>query len=125
MSREPAEIRSTRMGALARLPAFFALEGKRVVVAGGSQAAAWKAELLSAAGATVAVFAPALREEMVALAADPPHGAVTLHDHAWTTNDLAGVAIAVADCTDEDEARKFSAAARSAGVAVNVIDRPA
>src|SRR6202012_5784228 len=113
MTRIPAEVRSTRISPLARLPAFFALEGKRVVVAGGSQAAAWKADLLSAAGPPVAVFAPAFGEEMIALAADPPHGAVTLHDHAWTTNDLAGAAIAVADCTDEDEARKFSAAARS------------
>ncbi len=51
MSRAPAEIGTTRIGALSRLPAFFALEGKRTVVAGGSPAATWKAELLSAAGA--------------------------------------------------------------------------
>ncbi len=49
----------TRMAALSRLPAFFALEGKRAVVAGGTPAAAWKAELLSAAGARVEVFAAA------------------------------------------------------------------
>ncbi|MGA9894998.1 MAG: NAD(P)-dependent oxidoreductase, partial [Xanthobacteraceae bacterium] len=58
MSRTPSEIKATRMGPLARLPAFFALENKRVVVAGGSRAAIWKAELLSAAGAQVDVFAP-------------------------------------------------------------------
>ena len=63
MSRAPSELRSARMGALARLPAFFALEGKRAVVAGGSQAAAWKAELLSAAGAKVDVFAPVQADE--------------------------------------------------------------
>ncbi|MGQ3293236.1 MAG: siroheme synthase, partial [Shinella sp.] len=34
-----------RMEPLAKLPVFWALEGKRVVVAGGSDAAAWKAEL--------------------------------------------------------------------------------
>ena len=45
------------MDALARLPVFFALAGKRVVVAGGSAAAAWKAELLAAAGANVDVYA--------------------------------------------------------------------
>jgi uroporphyrin-III C-methyltransferase/precorrin-2 dehydrogenase/sirohydrochlorin ferrochelatase len=45
------------MAALSRLPAFFALEGKRAIVAGGTPAAAWKAELLSASGARVAVFA--------------------------------------------------------------------
>ena len=45
------------MEPLARLPVFLALEGKRAVVAGGSAAAAWKAELLSAAGARVDVYA--------------------------------------------------------------------
>jgi uroporphyrin-III C-methyltransferase/precorrin-2 dehydrogenase/sirohydrochlorin ferrochelatase len=124
MTRTPAEIRSARMGPLARLPAFFALEDKHVVVAGGSQAAAWKAELLSAAGAAVEVFAPDPGEEMLALANDPPRGPVALHDRDWTPNDLAGAAIAVADCANEDDARKFSVAARGAGVPVNVIDRP-
>ena len=47
-----------RMARLATLPLFFKLEGKRVVVAGGNEAAAWKAELLSAAGATVEVGTP-------------------------------------------------------------------
>ena len=45
------------MDPLARLPVFLALEGKRVVLAGDSQAATWKAELLSAAGARVEVYA--------------------------------------------------------------------
>jgi uroporphyrin-III C-methyltransferase/precorrin-2 dehydrogenase/sirohydrochlorin ferrochelatase len=39
------------MGPLAKLPVFWALEGKRVVVASGSDAAAWKSELLAACGA--------------------------------------------------------------------------
>src|SRR3977135_85525 len=46
-----SETEPPRMAPLARLPLFFALEGRRAVVAGGTQAAAWKAELLSAAGA--------------------------------------------------------------------------
>jgi uroporphyrin-III C-methyltransferase/precorrin-2 dehydrogenase/sirohydrochlorin ferrochelatase len=125
MTRTPAEIRSTRIGALARLPVFFALEDKRVVVAGGSPAATWKAELLSAAGARVEVFALAPGEEMLALAAAPPRGVVILHDRNWTPDDFAGAAIAVADCTDDEEAARFAAAARAAGVPVNVIDRPA
>ncbi len=79
MSRAPSEVKSTRIGPLSRLPAFFALEGKRAVVAGGSQAAAWKAELLSAAGARVEVFAPAPGEDMLALAAAPPRGAIVIH----------------------------------------------
>jgi uroporphyrin-III C-methyltransferase/precorrin-2 dehydrogenase/sirohydrochlorin ferrochelatase len=125
MTRTPAEIRSSRIGALARLPAFFALENKRAVVAGGSQAATWKAELLSAAGARVEVFAAAPSEEMLALAAAPPRGAVAVHERAWSADDCNGTAIAVADCTDDNEAAAFAAAARAAGVPVNVIDRPA
>ena len=75
MSRTPTETLSARIGALARLPVFFALENKRVLVAGGTQAAAWKAELLSAAGASVEVFAASFGEDMLALAAAPPRGA--------------------------------------------------
>ena len=125
MTRAPAEIRPGRIGALARLPAFFALEGKRAVVAGGTAAATWKAELLSAAGARVAVFAPAPDEDMRALAAAPAAGAVAIHERPWAPDDFAGAAIAVADCADDEAAAAFAAAARAAGVPVNVIDRPA
>ncbi len=125
MSRSPTEVRKTRMGALSRLPAFFALEDKRAVVAGGSRAATWKAELLSAAGAAVDVFAPTAEDDMLTLAAAPPRGAIAVHRRAWESADFAGAAIAVADCADANEAARFAAAARAAGVPVNVIDRPA
>ena len=95
MSRAPSEVRSTRIGALSRLPAFFALEGKRAVVAGGGPAAAWKAELLSAAGARVEVFAPAPGEDMLALAAAQPRGAIVIHERAWTVADFSHAAMAL------------------------------
>src|SRR5271154_5918896 len=107
MSRTPSQIHSPHVGLLARLPVFFALEDKRVVVAGGSPAAAWKAELLSAAGAGVEVFAQAAGEEMLALAAAPPGGAVAILARLWRAADLAGAAIAVADCADEQAAAEF------------------
>ena len=125
MNRLPTEIQTGRMGRLSRLPAFFALEGKRTVVAGGGQAAAWKAELLSAAGAAVDVFSSHAGEDMQLLAAVPPGGAVAIHERAWSAADLAGAAIAVAECDNDVEAARFAAAARAAGVPVNVIDRPA
>jgi uroporphyrin-III C-methyltransferase/precorrin-2 dehydrogenase/sirohydrochlorin ferrochelatase len=125
MDGPPFENGSSQMGALARLPVFFALEGKRGIVAGGGAAAAWKAELLSAAGARVDVFAPASVDGLRALAATPPSGAITLHERAWQPADCAGAAIAVAECADDAEAAAFAAAARAAGVPVNVIDRPA
>lgn len=121
----PTETRLGRMGPLARLPVFFALEGRRVVLAGGTEAAAWKAELLSAAGACVAVFAerpdPALR----AVADDPPRGPVRLHARPWRPADLTGAALAVGAFAGESEAMAFRAAARQAGVVVNIVDRPA
>jgi uroporphyrin-III C-methyltransferase / precorrin-2 dehydrogenase / sirohydrochlorin ferrochelatase len=123
--RDPVEVRVPRMGALSRLPAFFALEGRRAVVAGGSAAAAWKAELLSAAGAHVDVFAPSPGEEMLALAGAPPRGAIAIQQRGWAGADFAGAAIAVADCADDAAAAEFAAAARATGVPVNVIDRPA
>ncbi|MBC7310924.1 MAG: uroporphyrinogen-III C-methyltransferase [Rhizobium sp.] len=52
----PARRAQFRMAPLAKLPVFWSLEGKRVVVAGGSDAAAWKAELLAACGAQVHVY---------------------------------------------------------------------
>jgi len=67
------------MAPLARLPVFLALDGRRAVVAGNGAAAAWKAELVSAAGAAVDVYAEHPCEELRALAADPPRGAVALH----------------------------------------------
>ena len=123
-SRAPSEAPPPRMEPLARLPVFFALDGRRAVVAGGTPAAAWKAELLSAAGAEVEVFAAEPCEELLALAAEPPRGAIVIHRRAWDAGDFAGAAIAIGACDDDDEAARFAAAARAAGVPVNVIDKP-
>jgi len=67
--RRPSDARPPRMAALARLPVFLALDGKRAVIAGNGPAAAWKTELLSAAGADVEVFAHDPCEELRAVAA--------------------------------------------------------
>ena len=56
-ARTPQESRPERIGALARLPVFLALDGKRAVLVGEGQAAAWKLELLEAAGARVETYA--------------------------------------------------------------------
>jgi uroporphyrin-III C-methyltransferase/precorrin-2 dehydrogenase/sirohydrochlorin ferrochelatase len=125
VSRKPLEARPTRIGKLARLPVFLALDGKRCVLAGGSPAAAWKAELLSASGARVDVYAAEVSDEMRAVAADPPGGAVCLIERDWTAEDLAGASVAIGAFDDDLSASAFADAARAAGVPVNVIDRPA
>jgi len=122
----PSEV-PARIEPLAKLPVFWALEGRRVVVAGGSDAAAWKAELLAACGALVDVYADAPGQAcLTLLARRPEHAAASLvhHPRRWEAADLNGAALAVADCEDDAEAQRFLAAARAAGVPVNVIDKP-
>src|SRR5215831_448563 len=113
-----------RMQALARLPIFLALNGKRAVIAGNGAPVAWKVELLSAAGADVAVFAEHPCEELRAVAAQA-RAAIALQQRAWRIEDFTGAAVAVGGFDDEAEAGCFAGAARAAGVPVNVIDRPA
>ncbi len=124
-SRIPSETRPPRMEALARLPIFVALTGKRAIVSGGSAAAAWKAELLSAEGAKVDVYAEDPSEELIAVAAEAPHGAIAIHHRRWNVADFNEAQIAVAACEDDQAAEHFATAARAAGVPVNVIDKPA
>ena len=124
-SRTPSETRPPRMDRLARLPVFYALDGKRAIVAGGNAGAAWKAELLSAAGATVDVFAREMSEEMRAVAVEAPNGAISLQARNWHEADLDGAAMAVGAFEDEAEAGRFAAAARARGVPVNIVDKPA
>jgi uroporphyrin-III C-methyltransferase/precorrin-2 dehydrogenase/sirohydrochlorin ferrochelatase len=118
------EVPPPRMEPLARLPVFFVLKGRRAVVAGGTPAAAWKTELLSAAGAAVEVFATEPCEEICALVANPPRGGIIVHRRPWQCDDIRGATMAVGACTSDDEARRFAEAARAAGVPVNVIDKP-
>src|ERR1700690_373634 len=125
MIRTPSETRSGKMEPLARLPVFLALDGKCAVVAGGSSAAAWKAELLSAAGARVEVYADAPSDELLQIASDPPRGAIAVNRRGCTAVDLRDTAVAIGAFDDDDGAASFAAAARAAGVPVNVIDKPA
>lgn len=121
-SGKPRRAVPPRLAPLATLPVFFKLAGRRVVLAGGSESAAWKAELLAATGARVDVFARAPTPKMSALADEDPR--VVLHERAFTAADLAAAVLALADVESDDEAQVFAAAAHAAGVPVNLIDRP-
>lgn len=124
-SRKPAEAAPARMGALAKLPIFLDLDGKRALVSGGTAPAAWKAELLAAAGAHVEIYATELSQEMTALLTrGATSGQFTHIPRKWTPRCIGGAAIAVADIECELEATAFNSAARAAGVPVNVIDKP-
>ncbi len=121
--RQPDPAPLARLSALATLPVFFRLTDKRVVLAGGSEGAAWKAELLAATGAQVHVFADSLSDKMRETLRDLP--TLVWIARPWEPADLHGAALAIGDVESEAEATRFCAAARAAGVPVNVIDRPA
>jgi uroporphyrin-III C-methyltransferase / precorrin-2 dehydrogenase / sirohydrochlorin ferrochelatase len=123
--RVPQPARPRRMEPLATLPVFFRLAGKHVVVAGGCEAAAWKAELLSAAGALVSVYAgDCPGPELEALCADPPAGAISLKRRAWLPADFAGATLVVGATDDDGEAERLFEAATAAGVPINIVDKP-
>lgn len=115
--RRPNAIRD-----LAVLPVFYDLAGKPVLMAGHAEGAAWKAEILAAAGARVRlackVPGPGL-EGVLASHADrlEPLG------RDWRPPDFDGAALAVGAFDETAEAEAFAAAARAAGVPVNLIDR--
>ena len=120
-TRTPSDARTPRMEPLARLPVFYALNDKRVVVAGGNAAAAWKAELLAAAGAHVDVYAAETGEEMREAAAQTT---IIIHPRAIEAHDFAGAAMAIGAFQHDADAAAFARQARAAGVPVNVIDKP-
>ena len=122
--RTPSEMTPPRMEPLARLPVFFSLAGKRVVVAGGNAAAAWKVELLAAAGARVDVFAEDVCDELLTVADEPPAGKVNIYRSRWHSAVLDGCTLTIGAFDDNTEAAHFHAAARLAGVPCNVIDKP-
>ena len=116
------------MQPLSVLPVFFSLEGKTALVSGGTDAAAWKAELLEAAGARVRVVAPRetrgeAMSRLLTARGRPVRGD---RRRACATRISRASAIAVADAEgDEAAAERFRDAAKRAGVPVNVIDMPA
>lgn len=122
MSRGSPSSDAGRIAPLSVLPVFFKLRGKRAVVAGNGAGAAWKAELLAAAGAEVDIFADDPAQELVDVVAAVE--AIRHVPRGWQPDDLAGAAIAIADVEHETEAEASVAAARAAGIPVNVVDKP-
>lgn len=114
-----------RMEKLAKLPVFWDLEGKKVLIAGASDAAAWKAELMAACGAFVSVYLSEATPCRILTQLAENNCQITLHRCKWRAADLSAFALAIGDCDDDAEAHDFFSAARIAGVPVNVIDKPA
>jgi len=111
-----------RMEELAVLPVFFKLKGKKVSLVGGTQAAAWKGELIAAAGAIVHIFATKLDPIFDEVIESNPASFVH-HIEDWSAKTFDDAKIVIADL-ELPEAEEFYQAAQKAGVPVNIIDKP-
>ncbi len=98
------------------LPLFVKLAGRAVVVVGGGAMAAVRARQLAEAGARVIVVAPAIRDDVVALAS-------VVHRRRFEPADLDGAWFAVAAATREVN-RGVAAAAEARRILVNAVDDP-
>ena len=122
MSREPDEISSGLMAPLETLPVFFDLEGRRVIVVGDSEGAAWKADLAAATGARVEVFAVDPCAKMREIARARPN--LTMFPRDPREEELKGAALIFGVVADDGKAGALREAAVVAGVPINLTDRP-
>jgi uroporphyrin-III C-methyltransferase / precorrin-2 dehydrogenase / sirohydrochlorin ferrochelatase len=123
MSRRPLS-QPARIAPLAVLPVFYRLAGKRALVIGATQGAAWKAELLASTGAHVTVVATTPSPAMSELGRREDLS-LQVRIKPWDRSDLEGHTLVVADLDDDEEAGKLSLATRQAGIPINIVDRPA
>lgn len=125
--RHKRRTRRERVGCLATLPVFFNLKGAKVVVAGNGDGAAWKAELLTASGAEVHVYAPAPEEDMLDLLTNGERhsGQLIWHQKQWDETSFDGAVMAIGDLETVHECLRFRLQANAAGAVVNIIDKPA
>jgi siroheme synthase-like protein len=101
------------------LPLFLNLTGRPVLLVGGGPVAASKLAQLVAAGASVRVVAPEVREEISSYL---PH--ITIARRAFAPADLDGVWLVVAAATPEVN-RQVGEAAEKQRLFVNAVDDPA
>ena len=104
------------------LPVFMSMAKRNALVVGGSETAARKVRLLRKAEAAITIVAPVLCPELQALA---DNGNLTHVARAFTAADIDGAALVFAATEREDVDVAVAEAARSVGVPVNAVDRPA
>ena len=101
--RRPAQAGPPRMAALARLPVFLALDGKRAVVAGNGRRRPGRPSCSRQPARQVEVFAEPLRASLLSAVVRASRRAARscCMSAAWTAADFAGAAIAVGDFDDD------------------------
>ncbi|MDE2363754.1 MAG: uroporphyrinogen-III C-methyltransferase [Hyphomicrobiales bacterium] len=104
------------------LPVFLDIAGKRAIVVGGGVAAARRAETLLRAGAAVVAFADAYSAEFETLR--ERHAFERVERWPADASEFAGGAVCVIATDDAARDARMRAAAKSAGVLVNVANNP-
>ena len=100
-------------------PIFLSVAGRRIVVAGGGEAAAAKLRLLLKTDARIEVFADDPSAEIAVWAAE---GQLTLIRRPVGVGDTAGATLFYAASDDDVEDARTAAIARAEGVIVNAVD---
>ena len=102
-------------------PLFLTLQDRHVLVVGGTEQAARKAELLLSAGAKVTLIADTVVGEIAQMIAD---GFISWAGRGFDDGDLAGMSLVIVASDDEALQARVSHAAQQRCVPVNVVDRP-
>ncbi len=102
-------------------PAFHPVAGRSVVVVGNAEAAAAKVRLLGETNAAIQIFAT---EPSDGLLNDLVAADARLHQRLPEQADFEGAALAFIATDSETTDREMQALAKTAGVPVNVVDRP-
>ena len=100
-------------------PIFIDVEDRDVVIIGGGEVCARKAETMMRYGARVTIVAPDFTPEIEAWGND---GKLTLRRKRYESNDLDGASIVIASTDDTRVNEQVAADARARKVPVNVVD---
>ncbi len=101
-------------------PVFMDMQGADVLVAGGGEQAAQKVRLIARTPARITLIAEGFAPELVVLAAT---GRVQLIQRAFVAADVTGRTLVYA-ASEPDLNTAVAAAARAAGLPINVVDEP-
>lgn len=112
-----------RLGKLATLPVFFKLSGRNILIAGGTEAAAWKAELMAATGAIVYIYSENICLQFWEIISANPDRYMVFEMN-WRAAQFTDFALIIGDMEDGKKAQRFYDRAIASGVPVNVIDKP-
>lgn len=100
-------------------PIFLDIENRNVVIIGGGEVCARKAETMLRYGAKVTVVSPAFTPEIEKWAAD---GQLTIHRKRYETTDIEDANIVIASTDDTTVNERVAADARALRIPVNVVD---